>query len=431
MGGGTLTLVLCVAIIVPCHVGSTTSENVKELYTHIFINNSYNKYVRPVSDFSRATKLLVDLDLVGITEIDEVNEKMTSTGSLFIMWNDENLQWDSPTYNDTHTIYLPQNLIWKPDISLDNGFTKLKELGDNFILTTITSDGQVIWRPFEVFETKCAINIRYFPFDKQTCSLKFGVWTHPLLDIEIEVGNNGIMLYDYKENSEWSLIGTYSTASISSHNGAYVTFTVTLQRKPQYILNNVVLPIVLLSLLSGFVFVLPIESGEKMGYVMTVYLAFAVFLTIVSASLPESSTMSLLSMYLTVLMVMGTSIVMITTAELRLHYREDSQEIPKFCRYMIRLSKRLQCKKTIRKVDNVSNTDAKIFQTRNKTGEFPPIEDSETLPSTEAEEPETIEEFTWPDVTAAIDFFCFWLFLITNVVTTLGLFVSGYIMGNS
>ncbi|XP_069107525.1 acetylcholine receptor subunit delta-like [Argopecten irradians] len=431
MEAARITLLLFVAITAPYHVSSFTSDNVKALYTNIFTTNSYNKHVRPISDFSRPTKLYIDLDLVGITEIDEVNEKMTSTGALFIMWNDENLQWDSPTYNDTHTIYLPQNLIWKPDISLDNGFTKLKELGDNFILTTITSEGLVIWRPFEVFETKCAINIRYFPFDKQTCSLKFGVWTSILTDITVAVGNNGILLHDYKENGEWTLLNTSSTASVSSQYGAYVTFNVTLQRKPQYILNNVVLPIVLLSLLSGFVFVLPIESGEKMGYVMTVYLAFAVFLTIVSASLPESSAMSLLSMYLIVLVVMGTSIVMITAAELRIHYREDSQEIPKFCRYMIRLSKRLQCKKTTRKVDDASKTDTKIFQTRNKTGEFPPSEDSETLPTKVAEEPETVEEFTWPDVTAAIDFFCFWLFLIANVVTTLGLFVSGYIMGKS
>ncbi|XP_033728878.1 neuronal acetylcholine receptor subunit beta-3-like [Pecten maximus] len=412
-----LVLLLIGAASLPGTVHSATSDNVKALYTNIFTTNSYNKRVRPSLDLSTPTNLYVDLDLVAISDISEVQEKMTTTASLFIMWTDEYLKWNPSDYNDTMTIYLPQDIIWKPDIALENGFSKLVELGDNFILTTVSFDGSVIWRPFEVFDTKCSINIKYFPFDQQTCSLKFGVWTNPLSDITIAVGSNGVILQEYQSNGEWDIVKTSSEASVSSQFGALVTYTITVQRKPQYILLNVVLPILLLSILSVFVFALPIESGEKMGYVMTVYLAFAVFLTIVSASLPESSSMSLLSMYLVILVLMGTAIVIITTLELRLHYRDSSHEISKVFRYMIRSSKILQCKKSHKKVDDSS----KIEVLPKETSEMPPAES--------VVDPEKTEEVTWPDVTSAIDFFCFWFFLIATIVITIGLFASGYING--
>ena len=29
-----------------------------------------------------------------------------------------------------------------------------------------------------IYKSYCAINIQYYPFDEQNCSLKFGTWTH-------------------------------------------------------------------------------------------------------------------------------------------------------------------------------------------------------------------------------------------------------------
>jgi hypothetical protein len=49
------------------------------------------------------------------------------------------------------------------------------------------------------------------------------------------------------------------------------------------------MPIVLTSILIAFVFAVPIESGEKMGYALTVLLSYVVFLTWVTDSLPPIS----------------------------------------------------------------------------------------------------------------------------------------------
>ncbi|XP_021351922.1 acetylcholine receptor subunit alpha-type unc-38-like [Mizuhopecten yessoensis] len=421
----SLVLLLGVVAILFCPVTSNTHDDVKALLTNIFTTNSYNKMVRPSADQSLPTVMYVNLNLVGITDIDEVQEKMSSTAFLELYWINDYINWDPSADNDTEVIYVPQKNIWKPDIALENGFTKLKELGDDFLLTTIYAEGLVNWRPYEVFETKCSINIQYFPFDKQTCDIKFGVWTSPLSDVDVELGSKGILLDEYQTNGEWDLLTTSAKSSESQQEGAIVTFSITVKRKPQYILYNVVLPIIMLSLLSVFVFALPVDSGEKMGYIMTLYLAFAVFLTIVSASLPVSSSMSLLSLYLILLLSLGTAIVMITTLELRLHYRDT--EVPMLAKMIVRLSKALRCHKSNKKVQDLSKIEATVSNGKGKMGKSP-LEDQAKLSPVK---PFVELELTWPDVTSAIDFFCFWFFLVANIVITDSVFVDGFFKSKS
>ena len=42
---------------------------------------------------------------------------------------------------------------------------------------TLYHNGLVKWEPPAIFKSSCDIDVRYFPFDEQTCWLKFGSWT--------------------------------------------------------------------------------------------------------------------------------------------------------------------------------------------------------------------------------------------------------------
>ena len=39
-------------------------------------------------------------------------------------------------------------------------------------------NGDAAWLAPIILKSKCPINVKYFPFDTQTCSLKFGSWTY-------------------------------------------------------------------------------------------------------------------------------------------------------------------------------------------------------------------------------------------------------------
>ena len=71
-----------------------------------------------------------------------------------------------------------------------------------------------------------------------------------------------------------------------------------LERKAQYSIINVIVPIVLLSIMDLLVFWLPPESGEKVSLGITVLLSFSVFLLVVDERMPRTSdTVPILSKY--------------------------------------------------------------------------------------------------------------------------------------
>jgi hypothetical protein len=69
---------------------------------------SYNPSVRPVSDQTDPIVLDVSLFLSSVNEVDEVNEKMVTTGYISLGWIDDLLQWSPATYNGVEEIHVWQ-----------------------------------------------------------------------------------------------------------------------------------------------------------------------------------------------------------------------------------------------------------------------------------------------------------------------------------
>ncbi len=74
-----------------------------------------------------------------------------------------------------------------------------------------------------------------------------------------------------------------------NHVFAIVEFGLEFKRKPTYYVINVVAPTLCLSLLVLLVMRLPAESGEKISMGVTLLLSFAVYMLLVSDSVPTTS----------------------------------------------------------------------------------------------------------------------------------------------
>ena len=76
---------------------------------------------------------------------------------------------------------------------------RLKEFRD--AMAVIESDGTVLWIPPALFRSSCSIDITQFPFDVQTCRLKFGSWTYDGLKLDIDFymnesqASSGVLAY--------------------------------------------------------------------------------------------------------------------------------------------------------------------------------------------------------------------------------------------
>ena len=107
--------------------------------------------------------------------------------------------------------------------------------------------------------------------------------------------NNIIETYLLSKHGMWDVTGSHVEVAWDRATRARYIFQ--LQRKPQYVIINIILPILFLNLLNTLVFMLPAESGESV-LLLKVMLSIAVFMTIVSDISPRTSEPKPLISYL-------------------------------------------------------------------------------------------------------------------------------------
>ncbi|KAK3095160.1 hypothetical protein FSP39_010894 [Pinctada imbricata] len=389
---------LCSVLLISSTKGQSKAD-VQNVFTEIFTTNAYDKRILPLEYHNDSLFLDISFNFLGINEINELEEKFVTIGYLQIEWTDLGLTWDSSVHNGLSKIFVPQNDIWKPDIVLQNGFQRFVEMGGKFYYIQVENEGQVTWTPFQVFESRCSLDITYYPFDKQTCHIVFIVWTHTLEEIAIEKSKHGITYDDeFQENSVWDIEEITHEVSKETRESR-ITFTFKLKRKPLFYVINFILPIIFLGLLNGLVFVIPCESGEKTGYSVTVFLSLAVFLTIISTVLPSNSeNTSILGVFLLLQIILGVVVLFITTIQLRLCHRGESK-VTGIYKTFLRITFRLQCSLKRNKIQSEGEKNGDSNDENNMD--------------------ELTDDITWRKVAAGIDFVCFWTFLFMYCLMTL------------
>ncbi len=190
----------------------------------------------------------------------------------------------------------------------------------------IQHDGRHDWLNPVVFKSICQIDVSYFPFDDQKCQLKFGSWAHDASRVRMNAPMRTAPANSYYiQNGEWQLLSITTKENVKYYQCcknpfADVTVTIKLRRHAFHYTLTLILPCALLSSLVVLGFILPPESGERIGLTITVLLAVTVFQQLTSQIMPPYDFPYLAQYYLATIMETGLSLV-VTTLILNFYHR--------------------------------------------------------------------------------------------------------------
>ncbi|XP_026696674.2 neuronal acetylcholine receptor subunit alpha-7-like isoform X2 [Ciona intestinalis] len=303
MAGGVelfLRIVLPMFVLMTMAQGANGSQAEKDLIQDLLRN--YDVMVRPIDKYNDIINVSFAVTLQQIVDLDEKNQLLTTSMYMGWTWNDTYLKWNPDNYSGIVEIRLPAKKVWKPDILVYNSAV---DSFDQMLQTNVViwSTGAVEWLPPGLFKTTCDVDIRYFPFDEQRCTMKFGAWTYHGGMVDLALPDENAILDNYIPSGEWDLISmkghrTSVKYECCPHPFVDVTYTIHMRRRTLFYGFNLILPCVLVCSLTILVFLLPADSGERITLGITVLLALVVFLQLVADNLPPTDVIPLLGITL-------------------------------------------------------------------------------------------------------------------------------------
>lgn len=325
----SLTIITTLLLLALCiHPGITGvgSRDEERLVRDLF--RGYNKLIRPVQNMTQKVEVAFGLAFIQLINVNEKNQIMKSNVWLRLVWNDYQLQWDEADYGGISVLRLPPDKVWKPDIVLFNNADGNYEVRYKSNVL-IYPDGEVLWIPPAIYQSSCTIDVTYFPFDQQTCIMKFGSWTFTGDQVSLSLFNNKnhVDLSDYWKSGTWDIIEVPAYLNVHNNTGPQptetdITFYITIRRKTLFYTVNLILPTVLISFLCVLVFYLPAEAGEKVTLGISILLSLVVFLLLVSKILPPTSlVLPLIAKYLLFTFIMNTVSILVTVVIINWNFR--------------------------------------------------------------------------------------------------------------
>ncbi|XP_056002663.1 neuronal acetylcholine receptor subunit alpha-9-like [Ostrea edulis] len=116
-----------------------------------------------------------------------------------------------------------------------------------------------------------------------------------------------------------------------------------------YILLNLAVPLIFLSILNSFVFLLPESSGERISYSVTILLALVLYLNMIADRLPNSAPVSLININIIIQFTNSCVIVLFTILTLWMYNnQQENKPVSRPWGMFVQILSGGMCKKSVR-----------------------------------------------------------------------------------
>ena len=329
MCSNILHLILLLTLCFNCAYLNTL-DDADNLMTYLFNTSTYHVEVRPIRNQANPIEINTYVHLISLTDVDELSGKISLVLVFGMNWVNEKLVWDSALYGGLFTLVLPKTKVWVPELFLVNPAEDIRPIGNNDMKVTLENDGTVMWTTGGKVTTACSLDMRKFPFDEHTCDVKIIAWGYTDNQVRFEMFIKEADIDRYTENGEWTLISAVSELWTEFYSVPELKFKITIKRKPLYFVISVILPLATLCAMNPIVFQLPVDTGERVSYSITVSLSFAVFLSLTSNIIPQSSEpMSSLVFFLFGSQLLSGIIAAVNVVIIKIYALPADRKIPK------------------------------------------------------------------------------------------------------
>ncbi|XP_068703025.1 neuronal acetylcholine receptor subunit beta-3-like [Montipora capricornis] len=400
---------------------------------------TYDHMVRPVLGPSQVMNISFQLEFEALIEVNNKDQVITTQSVVTQIWRNPFLQWEPSNYGGISRIFVEPKNVWVPDIVLENNADGLVVQAGHLekfrTYVILRNDGLNTWVSPATFQSSCSLDVQYFPFDKQKCSMMFRSLTadRTLMDISTQTVQSDNPKEDLKLNTSngyWALRSIEIRKENSKkQRGEFSEVVVSffIGRRPMYFVLFSIVPCMIIGLLILVSFFIPAESGERIGLCATILLAVSVYLLVVTEQLPEQSeALPLIGVYYTVVMFEIGLALSATVLVLKAHHATSAP--PKFLTY-ITVINGITCNRrmfTIQKSSDapVPNTGSGIENAGSEKEEDGKKNDDVELGEIEIKRPRisvafstttfdeaAVNQENWKEIARALDRIFFWFFV--------------------
>jgi hypothetical protein len=262
-----------------------------------------NPFLTPPSRDGERVPVQIALQIVNLSDIDEVGERFRVVAYLLASWKDARLAFTPKASGESFHVYNPQE-IWTPHFDFANGVVPHSSFD---VTLRVFPDGTAKYYERSSAELSSSFHLRDFPFDKQ----QLDIFIHPpvsegrLVNFAGTASDASISVEQrvYSSLAEWDIVGIRASAEqirlFNQDTTNQMRFAIQVKRKSNYYIWKVFLPLLLMVAVSWTVFWIDdAEFNSQVTIAVTTILTVIAFSFAISNNLPKVAYLTFIDVFL-------------------------------------------------------------------------------------------------------------------------------------
>lgn len=247
-----------------------------------------NAYPVPPKFYSSLYTIYASFEPLQIITLDEVLQSISIASAITLMWRDPNVRWDPGDFEGIMSIKLPSSYFWLPTLIIPE--TAVEEGAPTIPdIVEVTYQGHISVLIPTITTTLCNLDLTYFPFDDQNCTLAMiESEFYNMTPFNVSLGDMGKY---FGTNAAWKLVNYECQPQVSLESDpafSFVSCHVWIRRRSAFYVINLIGPMGMTSVMTLLAFCVPADGGEKVSFIVSMFMSTSVFYNYIINITPRS-----------------------------------------------------------------------------------------------------------------------------------------------